>query len=110
MHFCALQLANVLSNEALFYVCIIPFIAFFGSFAFIMYPLRDQLHPTGAAAAPGSSMCMIDQMSTCLQTDTLAKLLLLAGACHMTARVLPPRVVLSLQASSSSPAFLADSP
>lgn len=42
------QLSNVLSNEALFYTCIIPFIAFFGSFAFIMYPLRDQLHPTGA--------------------------------------------------------------
>lgn len=44
-----LQLANVLSNESLFYVCIIPFIIFFGSFAFIMYPLRDQLHPTGTS-------------------------------------------------------------
>jgi AAA family ATP:ADP antiporter len=43
-----LQLANVLSSEALFYTCIIPFIIFFGSFAFIMYPLRDTLHPTGA--------------------------------------------------------------
>lgn len=41
------QLANVLSTEALFYACILPFIAFFGAFAFIMYPLRDVLHPTG---------------------------------------------------------------
>lgn len=41
------QLANVLSTEALFYTCIFPFIAFFGSFAFILYPLRDVLHPTG---------------------------------------------------------------
>lgn len=40
------KLANTLSTEALFYVCIIPFIAFFFSFAYIMYPLRDVLHPT----------------------------------------------------------------
>lgn len=40
------KLANVLSSEALFYACIFPFIAFFGAFAFIMYPLKDQLHPT----------------------------------------------------------------
>ena len=37
----------MLSTEALFYTCIIPFIAFFGSFAFILYPLRDVLHPHG---------------------------------------------------------------
>ena len=42
-----LQLANVLSTEALFYTCIIPFIIFFGAFAFVIYPLRDTLHPTG---------------------------------------------------------------
>ena len=41
------QLANVLSAESLFYTCIIPFIIFFGSFAAIMYPMRDVLHPTG---------------------------------------------------------------
>lgn len=41
------QLANVLSSEALFYTCIIPFIIFFGSFAGLMYPMRDILHPTG---------------------------------------------------------------
>jgi AAA family ATP:ADP antiporter len=44
-----LQLANVLSTEQLFYACILPFIAFFGAFAFIMYPLRETLHPTGVA-------------------------------------------------------------
>jgi AAA family ATP:ADP antiporter len=40
------KLSNVLSNEQLFYTCIIPFIAFFGAFAFFIYPLRDVLHPT----------------------------------------------------------------
>ncbi|KAJ9521752.1 hypothetical protein QJQ45_015318 [Haematococcus lacustris] len=44
------KLANVLSSEALFYACIIPFIIFFGSFAAFMYPLRDMLHPTGKLA------------------------------------------------------------
>lgn len=42
-----MQLANVLSTEGLFYACIIPFIIFFGSFAFVLYPLRDIIHPTG---------------------------------------------------------------
>jgi ATP:ADP antiporter, AAA family len=42
-------LANILSTEQLFYACLIPFIAFFGAFAFILYPLRERLHPTGAA-------------------------------------------------------------
>lgn len=40
------KLANILSTESLFYACIFPFIAFFGAFAFILYPLRDTLHPT----------------------------------------------------------------
>eukprot|EP00890_Picochlorum_soloecismus_P005307 jgi/Picsp_1/5778/NSC_03137-R1_adenine nucleotide translocase len=40
------KLSNVLSNEQLFYTCIIPFIAFFGAFAFVLYPMRDMLHPT----------------------------------------------------------------
>ena len=42
-----LQLANVLSTEGLFYACIIPFVAFFASFAFVLYPLRDVIHPVG---------------------------------------------------------------
>jgi AAA family ATP:ADP antiporter len=44
------KLANILSTEQLFYACIIPFIAFFGAFAFILYPLRERLHPTEFAA------------------------------------------------------------
>ena len=39
------QLANVLSTQALFYTIIFPFIAFFGAFAVVLYPLRDTLHP-----------------------------------------------------------------
>jgi AAA family ATP:ADP antiporter len=40
------KLANVLSSEALFYTCIIPFIMFFGAFAFAIYPAREAIHPT----------------------------------------------------------------
>jgi AAA family ATP:ADP antiporter len=40
------KLANVLSPEALFYVCVIPFIIFFGFFATVMYPMQTYLHPT----------------------------------------------------------------
>ncbi|KAI5055097.1 hypothetical protein GOP47_0030242 [Adiantum capillus-veneris] len=36
-------------KEALFYACILPFIAFFGGFAFVLYPLKDVLHPTALA-------------------------------------------------------------
>jgi len=39
------QLANVLTTQALFYTIIFPFIGFFASFAFVLYPLRDVLHP-----------------------------------------------------------------
>ena len=48
------KLANVLNNEQLFYTCIFPFIAFFGAFAFVLYPMKDALHPTGAATAQGA--------------------------------------------------------
>ena len=40
------KLANVLSTENLFYACIVPFIAFFAAFAFVLYPARGVLHPT----------------------------------------------------------------
>ena len=40
------QLANTLGTQALFYTVIFPFIAFFFSFAFVFYPMRDILHPT----------------------------------------------------------------
>jgi len=43
------KLSNVLSKEQLFYSCIFPFIAFFGTFAFFMYPVVDFLHPTAFA-------------------------------------------------------------
>ncbi|CAL9104723.1 unnamed protein product [Musa textilis] len=43
------KLSNVLSKEALFYTVILPFIAFFGAFAFVLYPLRDAIHPTALA-------------------------------------------------------------
>lgn len=39
-------LSNRLGNEALFYTVIFPFIAFFGAFAFVIYPNKDWLHPT----------------------------------------------------------------
>lgn len=40
------QLSNMLTQHQLFYVCIIPFITFFGAFAFFMYPNTEFLHPT----------------------------------------------------------------
>lgn len=39
------KLSNMFNRETLFYVCIIPFILFFLSFAFVLYPLRHALHP-----------------------------------------------------------------
>uniref|UniRef100_A0A6V7QQN8 ADP,ATP carrier protein n=1 Tax=Ananas comosus var. bracteatus TaxID=296719 RepID=A0A6V7QQN8_ANACO len=43
------KLSNVLSKEALFHTVIFPFIAFFGAFAFVLYPLSDVIHPTALA-------------------------------------------------------------
>ncbi|TKW37337.1 hypothetical protein SEVIR_1G040400v4 [Setaria viridis] len=43
------KLADVLSKEALFYAVIFPFIAFFGAFAYVLYPMRDAIHPTALA-------------------------------------------------------------
>jgi AAA family ATP:ADP antiporter len=40
------KLANVLSKQALFYTVMLPFIAFFGAFGFVLYPLSDYFHPT----------------------------------------------------------------
>ncbi len=40
------KLSNTLSKENLFYACIIPFVAFFGAFAFIIYPNKALLHPS----------------------------------------------------------------
>nr|GEX75383.1 plastidic ATP/ADP-transporter-like [Tanacetum cinerariifolium] len=43
------KLANVLSKKALFYSVILPFIAFFGAFGFVLYPLSSFVHPTALA-------------------------------------------------------------
>ncbi|KAL8537558.1 hypothetical protein ACS0TY_012614 [Phlomoides rotata] len=43
------KLADVLSKEALFYSVILPFIAFFGAFGFVLYPLSNYFHPTALA-------------------------------------------------------------
>ena len=43
------KMANVLSKEALFYTTILPFIAFFGAFGFVLYPLSNYFHPTALA-------------------------------------------------------------
>ncbi|KAJ0924849.1 putative ADP/ATP carrier protein, bacteria [Helianthus annuus] len=43
------KLSNVLSKKALFYTVILPFIAFFGAFGFVLYPLSNYVHPTALA-------------------------------------------------------------
>lgn len=45
------KLSNVLSREKLFYVTLLPFVIFFGLFAFVMYPAREALLPTESAEA-----------------------------------------------------------
>ncbi|GMJ08260.1 nucleotide transporter 1 [Hibiscus trionum] len=39
------KLSNVLSKKTLFYTVIVPFIAFFGAFGFLLYPLSYYIHP-----------------------------------------------------------------
>tara|TARA_R110002110_G_scaffold415797_1_gene656200 strand:+ start:20209 stop:21798 length:1590 start_codon:yes stop_codon:yes gene_type:complete len=43
------KLSNKLSKESLFYVIIVPFLIFFGIFAFVLYPNREVLQPTATA-------------------------------------------------------------
>ncbi|OVA06550.1 ADP/ATP carrier protein [Macleaya cordata] len=43
------KLSNVLSKQALFYTVMMPFIAFFGAFGFVLYPLSNVFHPTALA-------------------------------------------------------------
>jgi AAA family ATP:ADP antiporter len=43
------KLSNVLNKTKLFYTTITAFIAFFGLFALVLYPMRDILHPTEMA-------------------------------------------------------------
>lgn len=44
------KLSNVLSKENLFYVTIIPFLIFFGLFAFYLYPAREGFEPVTSTA------------------------------------------------------------
>ena len=43
------KMSNVLSKENLFYATIIPFLVFFGVFAYVLYPNREALHPNASA-------------------------------------------------------------
>lgn len=43
------KLADKLSKQALFYTVIVPFIAFFGAFGFLLYPLSNAIHPQALA-------------------------------------------------------------
>ena len=38
------KLANVLERERLFYTLLMPFLVFFGAFAFVIYPFKESLH------------------------------------------------------------------
>ncbi|KAF4366769.1 hypothetical protein G4B88_022062 [Cannabis sativa] len=38
------KFSNVFSKKALFYTVILPFIAFFGAFGFVLYPLSNLIH------------------------------------------------------------------
>lgn len=43
------KLSNMLSRENLFYAAIVPFLAFFALFVYVLYPNRDALHPHALA-------------------------------------------------------------
>lgn len=43
------KLSNMLSKENLFYAAIVPFLAFFALFVYVLYPNRETLHPTATA-------------------------------------------------------------
>lgn len=41
-----MKASNIFSKENLFYVTILPFIVFFGLFAFVFYPNKELIHPS----------------------------------------------------------------
>ena len=47
------KLANNLSPRSLFYVTLAPFFIFYAVFAFVLYPLRDVLHPLSIVVPEG---------------------------------------------------------
>lgn len=47
------HLASIFTPRALFYITVAPFIAFYLTFAFILYPMRHVLHPMSIAVPDG---------------------------------------------------------
>lgn len=47
------QLANIFSSRTLFYITMTPFIIFYFLFAFILYPMRNILHPMSIKVPEG---------------------------------------------------------
>ena len=45
------KLTNILSRENVFYAVVVPFLVFFGAFAFIIYPNLEALHPGAESIA-----------------------------------------------------------
>src|SRR5476649_1272345 len=45
------KLTNILSRENVFYAVVMPFLIFFGAFAFIIYPNLEALHPSAESIA-----------------------------------------------------------
>jgi AAA family ATP:ADP antiporter len=45
------KLTNILSRENVFYAVVMPFLIFFGAFAFIIYPNLQALHPSAESIA-----------------------------------------------------------
>ena len=47
------QLANIFSPRALFYITVAPFLVFYVVFAFVLYPMRNVLHPLSIKVPEG---------------------------------------------------------
>ena len=47
------KMANVMSPRSLFYATLAPFVIFYLAFAFVLYPLKDYLHPLSIVVPPG---------------------------------------------------------
>ncbi len=45
------KLSNRLNKEKIFYLCLAPFVLFFGLFAFVIYPNAETLHPSATLVA-----------------------------------------------------------
>eukprot|EP00966_Prymnesium_polylepis_P270347 6245196-Prymnesium_polylepis.1 len=72
-------MANQLGRQALFYATLAPFVGFFASFAWIIYPLRNVLHPT--------ALC--DKLSLLLPLGFAAPIAVFRNWCQMPSSALP---------------------